>query len=206
VQPASDRSADRGFTMVELLVVLAILILAVTLAVPPLWNMIVRSKLEGATRELGAMIQRGRLEAVRRSAQVVIAVDPATSQVFAFADRNGITMNDPPDGIYDPVAGQAAGNTDYALGQWFLPKRVSLVAPEGQSAIDGLTTIGTNQVVLLAPDGSVNASGAYRLGDARGNFLEVRIEPQATARVSVRKWDGTAWWTRGEGGHPWEWN
>ena len=214
MQPTSDRSADRGFTLVELLVVLAILILAVTLAVPPLWNMIVRSKLEGAARELSQMIQRGRLEAVRRSAPVVIGVNPDTSQFFAFVDRND-------DGIYNPVAGQPTGATDFALEPWSplrpwsLPDQVSLAAPEGQQAFEGLTTKDPDQIVVLLQDGSVRplnpslpdpVKPTLRFGDARGNFLEVCIDTPATARVTVRKWDGTGWWARGEGGHPWEWN
>jgi hypothetical protein len=194
-----------GFTFIEVLVVMAILITAILVAFPALQTLIVRNKLEGAARELASMIQRGRLESVKRSVPVVVKVDPATAEVFAFADVNGPALGDPPDGIFNPVADEPFGVTDYSLGRWGLPGGVILAAPGSEPAIDGLTLVGSDRVVRLVPDGSVADVGAYRLGDARGNFLEVRVEPKATARVAVGKWDGTDWWSRGEGGHPWRW-
>ncbi len=50
-------------------------------------------------------------------------------------------------------------------------------------------------------------TGAIRFGDLRGNFLEVRVEPAATARVQVLKWDLdlAAYQTRNQGDKPWVW-
>lgn len=194
-----------GFTLLEVLVVMAILMTAILVAFPALHTLIVRSKLEGKARELAAMIQKGRLEAVKRSVPVVVKVDPSSSEVFAFADVNGPLLEDPPDGIFNPVADEPHGATDYSLGRWGLPVGVTLAAPGAQPVIDGLTLIGSDRVVRLLPDGSVADVGAYRFGDPRGNFLEVRVEPRATARVTVGKWDGTTWPSRGEGGQPWRW-
>jgi prepilin-type N-terminal cleavage/methylation domain-containing protein len=194
-----------GFTLLEVLVVMAILMTAILVAFPALQNLIVRSKLEGRARELAAMVQRGRLEAVKRSVPVVVKVDPGSSEVFAFADVNGSLLEDPPDGIFNPVADEPHGATDYSLGRWVLPVGVTLAAPGAEPAIDGLTLVGSDRVVRLLPDGSVADVGAYRFGDPRGNFLEVRVAPRATARVSVGKWDGMSWPSRGEGGHPWRW-
>jgi prepilin-type N-terminal cleavage/methylation domain-containing protein len=199
------RVGRHGFSLIELLVVLAVLSLALFVTLPALQNLIVRNKLEGSARDLGAMIQRARMEAVRRSAPTQVSIDPVSGQVFAFADLNGPSAGDPPDGLFNPIAGSADGTTDFSLGRWQLPGRIVLAAPGSEAAVDGLTTIGGDHVARLLPDGSINDVGAFRLADQRGNFLEVRVEPKATARVTVNKWDGTNWWARGEGGHPWTW-
>ena len=76
-------------------------------------------------------------------------------------------------------------------------------APPGQ----GDAVMVPGNCFTFLPDGSVKDTGAFRFADVRGNFLEVRVEPQATARVQVRKWNETdnAWYTRDQGGKAWEW-
>jgi len=84
-----------------------------------------------------------------------------------------------------------------------LPDGVRFEAPPSQTVIDRLT----GNCFVFLPDGSVQELGAFRIADVRGNFLEIRVEPQATARVHVLKWDETAedWYTRDQGGKAWEW-
>jgi len=202
----ANRTRSEGFTLVEALIVLAVLMIALLILMPALQNMMVRSKLEGVARETAQFIHFARLEAIKQSVPAVVRVDGASGEVSAFVDVDGPTSNDPPDGIYNPVAGDPPGQTDYQLGRSTIPYGVSQSAPSGQMAVDGLTAIGSERVVQILVDGSADSVGAYRFGDERGNFLEVRVEPRATARVTVRKWDGTAWWSRGEGGHPWQWD
>lgn len=196
----------RGFTLLEILVVLAVLMTALLLVLPALQNLIVRSKVEGSAREIASMLQIARLEAVKRSVPMVVRLDPVSNEVIAFADVDGVDSDDPPDGIYNPVAGDPAGQTDLQIGRAGIQERVSLRAPGGQPAVDGLPSIDGFWVVRFNPDGSAQDVGAYRLADVRDNFLEVRVGPAASARVTVNKWDGTGWWSRGEGGHPWRWN
>jgi len=83
-----------------------------------------------------------------------------------------------------------------------LPDAVSFGAPPSFDAIDTELTGGC---FVFLPDGSVDKTGAFRFQDVRGNFLEIQVEPQATARVQVRKWDEDAndWFTRGD--KVWEW-
>jgi len=57
--------------------------------------------------------------------------------------------------------------------------------------------------VIFREDGSVLSTGAIRFADPRGNVLEVNVEPQATGRVEIRKYDGTAYVTKGEGVNAW---
>jgi type II secretory pathway pseudopilin PulG len=202
----AKRNRPEGFTLLEAMVTMTILIVAMLMLVPAVQNLIVRSKLEGVTREVAQLIQLARLEAVKRSVATIVRVDAATGSVIAFADVDGVGSDDPPDDLYNPVDGDPRGQTDYLLGRTSIPYGVSQSAPGGEPAVHDLTPVGSERVVKILADGSAQETGAYRFGDRRGNFLEVRIDPKATARVSVKKWDGTDWWGRGEGGHPWEWD
>ncbi len=201
------RRTAAGFTFIEMLVVLVVLLIAAALGFPALQNMIVRSKLEGIARETGMLVQQARFEAIKRSVPTVVRIDLDKRQVVAFADVNGAAIGDPPDGIFNPVAGQPRRGTDYIVGGTLqLPSRIEFQAPGGQAVIEGLTAVGGEKVLIFATDGSVSDDGAVRFADGRGNFLELRVEPRATARVELKKWDGSFWRAAGEGGVPWNWS
>jgi prepilin-type N-terminal cleavage/methylation domain-containing protein len=102
------------------------------------------------------------------------------------------------------VCADTAGRVITGLGQTIeLPESVSFDTPDSEPPIMG---VSGDCFVFLA-DGSVDKPGAFRFADVRGNFLEVRVEPKATARVQVRKWNETDndWYTRDQGGKAWEW-
>lgn len=204
------RLDSRGFTLIEALVTLAILAIALVLGIPALANLISRSRLEGAARELAVMAQRARLEAVKRRVQTVVEVDPATGAVLAYADVDGASAGDPPNLVFDPVAGELSFDTDYRIGYLDPRPGVELAAPTGGGPVlDGLTDAGGGKrVIVFRPTGAAQAAGGIRFGDAAElNFLEVRLEPAGTGRVELRKWDRDTneWYAHREGGRPWIW-
>jgi type II secretory pathway pseudopilin PulG len=201
--------AQRGFTLLEALVLLAILAIALALGLPALSRLIVRSELESAGREAAILVQRARLEAIKRRVRTVVAMDPATGSVLAYADVDGEAAGDAPDLELNPVAGELRWDTDYRIGAVTAPSSVRVAAPGGQPVVDGLTTAPDgSRVVVFLPTGAADRSGGFRLADRGGfNHLEVRIEPAGTGRIELRKWnrDLARWQGRGEGGEPWEW-
>ncbi len=201
--------ACRGFTLIEALVTLAILAIAFVIGIPALANLISRSRLQSAAQELAVLTQRARLEAIKRRVQTVVQVDPATGAVLAFADVDGVSASDPPDLVFNPVAGALSFDTDYRIGQLEPRNGVEVGAPTGGGpAIDGLTDAGGVRVAVFRPTGAAEAAGGFRLGDAAGlNFLEVRLEPAGTGRIELRKWDRdkNEWYAHREGGRPWTW-
>lgn len=58
-------------------------------------------------------------------------------------------------------------------------------SPEGPHAVEGLAP---ERYAVLQPDGGVGWSGAIRLGDVRGNYLEIVIGPGP--KTALRKWAG----------------
>lgn len=178
-RPARRHAA--GFTLLEVLVVVAIVLVAATILVPAIQNLLHRSQVEGFVRNAAIFMQMGRAEAIKQGLRAVAEVRPADAEFLIFIDFDE-------DGEFAPVAGAARGQTDAIIWRQSLPASVVFEAPDGVLA-DGFSEgpDGQRQAIFL-PEGSIDESGAFRLGDGRGNFFEIRVEPRATARVQLRKW------------------
>lgn len=205
----------QGFTLIELLVIIAIIMILALFTWPALHKMIIRSKLQGFATEVSSALNRARLESVKRSVPAVVRLDFATDELVVFVDVDG-------DGAFTPDPGVAQGLADFELLRRPRPSRIVFAGPlngvEGTDTVDGFTVNPEDNSLprqaVFNPDGSVADVGGFRFADVRGNVLEVRVEPQATARVELRKWDPA--WTdpedsdnhfraQREGGEPWEW-
>jgi prepilin-type N-terminal cleavage/methylation domain-containing protein len=199
---------QRGFTLAEALVTLAILAIAMALGAPALQRLFLRSSLEATGREMAVLFQRARLEAIKRRVPTVVEVDPSTGSVRAFADVDGPAAADPPDLLFNPVAGELRFDTDYEIGVVRAGSHVSFAAPAGEAVAEGLTAAAGRRVAVFLPTGGVDRAGGFRLGDPGGrNHLEVRVDPAGTGRIALRKWDRDAqeWYAHREGGRPWIW-
>ena len=181
----------RGFTLIESMVVLLFVALLVTIGLPALQQMIHRSRLEGATRECAVMCQRSRLESIRQGMPVVVRFDTKDRTVASWIDANG-------DGVQDP--------TETEIMVISLPGAVRFEGPPGLNPIEGFTTDPDGGWVTFQTDGSIDFEGEVHFMDERSNYLQLSLEPRATANVQVTKWDGTKWVSPGEGGKPWKWN
>lgn len=206
----------RGFTLAEVLVVVAMIGIITLIGIPTFQRLLHRTKIEGIARETTIMMNLARYEAIKRGVPVVVQIDPVGQQIFSFVDvHGGLDVTLPPDGLFAAIPGAAARTTDYELGRLPLPTGVSFINETGNTdlaSVDGFVNDGNpdppDDMAIFLSDGSVVDSGAIRFGDARGNVLEARIDPPGTARIELRKWDDddAAWYAFGEGGKPWSWN
>lgn len=203
------RRRAAGFSLIEGLVVITVVTLLVALGWPALQKQIVKTRLESFTTQVSILVQKSRSEAIRRRAVAVIEMDPAGDRIFAYVDLNGATITDPPDLQFNPVGGERRFTTDFEIGTLTLDQNLDLSAPMGEPVIDGFTDNGSgDRVIVLLPNGAVDQVGGLRLGDEGGkNYLEIRIEPAAVARIQLRKWDPDdgAWKARREDGEAWKW-
>ena len=214
-RPAADRSA--GFTLIELLVVLGVLGIAMVLGIPAIQNLIMRSKTEGFAREASTLLQRTRLEAIKVNRDGVVHIDPTNRRLVAFIDADR-------EGTFNPDPNEPPRTTDYVIGQLLLPSNVEFEDEAGNTA--DLSVVGETEVevdgtdlpaVIFRPNGSIADPGtvdgdfAFRVSDPRKNHVEVRVFPQATGRVELRKYDLEVgeWRASGDPSEadfkPWKW-
>lgn len=205
-KPVPPRTA-RGFTLVELLVIIVLILVLAVFFAPSLNKMILRSKLIGFTTEVSGLMNRARLEAIKRSVPAVVRLDFATDEVVLFVDVDG-------DGAFTPDPSVPVGEADFEVVRRRLPELVAFAGPlngvEGADTVSGFTANPEDNSLprqaVFRPDGSIQDAGGFRFADPRENFIELRVAPQATARIELYKWNGSDWHAQREGGEPWEWN
>ena len=194
-----ERTArERGFTLIEMLVVLAILSVAALMSIPYLSAQIQRSKLLGVASQVSGMMRLARLDAIKNSRCGMVAIDLGARKVNAFSDKDSDCL---------PDAGEE-------IGEVILPKSVTFEAPgnvTGAASVKDFTTrSGLPSFAKFQGDGSIEVTGAFRfkseaLGTGAPNYLEVNVEPAATARVAMRKYESSAW-VENDGTGVWKWN
>lgn len=188
----------RGFTLIEMVVVLAILGVIFAFGFPALQELLIRNQIESAARQTATIMRVARLEAIKKSHPVFVAFDTTKNTVWAWADVDE-------NGTFNPNTSKPQGTVDYQLGETYtLPNGVVFGAPPGHLKIAGFTNSST--VAEFQTDGSIDKIGAVRFVDRRGNYLEVRVEPKATANIAVLKWDDAdSQWYEANRGHSWQW-
>jgi prepilin-type N-terminal cleavage/methylation domain-containing protein len=190
---------ERGFTLIEMLVVLAIMSIAALLSIPYLSAQIQRSKLLGVASQVSGMMRLARLDAIKYSRSAMVAIDFSTRKVYAYSDRNS---NDLPD------AGEE-------IGEAILPKSVTIAEPGGATGAASIEGFGLPlgypiKFAWFKSDGAVAATGAFcfkseALGTGAPNYLKVQVAPAATARVALLKYESGAW-VENDGTGVWKWN
>lgn len=206
-------SAEAGFNLVELLVVLALIGLLAVWGYPSLLQTLAKLRLTNTAREAAVFMQVARMEATKRSVPTRVIFQDGVSAItgkpslLAFADLDS-------DGAYDPDSG--GGDTDIdriVAGPYELPAGIDLWGPGDAdeqlvASVDGwcVAPPAIDCGPTFLSNGSATATGAFRFRDRNGNFLETRVEFQGTGKVVLQKYfDGLGWFENGESGHEWKW-
>ena len=188
---ASRHSGARGFTLVEMMVVLALIFLIVGISLPNLRRSIVRSDILGEVKKVQTAVMFSRIHAVKNSRQVALKIldDDAEqdgANLVAWVDDNG--------------DGSATG--EEILKQWKAGHNVGNIitlAPDGAASLDLFGLAGSELGVVFLPNGTaitnVNGdvgigTGAVVIGDSK--FNDIRLTINAGAGTIIQEmWDPT---------------
>jgi prepilin-type N-terminal cleavage/methylation domain-containing protein len=166
--PARWRAADRGFSLVELIVVLALLGLVVLVGMPALDDWLERYRVRTAAQNLAADMQLQRMRAVSRNREHRITFDQANSRYTLFESDGGGGWNP-----IDPLPNS-------------LPQGVTFSSTLGDPIQFAFG--GNPDEAVFHPDGSINDRLAQDdvvfLTNIRGEAFRVLVN-QVTGRVQV---------------------
>ena len=175
---------ERGFTLVEMLIVVAIMGMILAISIPALRRSMVRAELIGEAKMLKAAVSVSRINAIKQSRTVVLRIllDDAAQNgglVHAWIDDN--PENDALD----------AGEED--VGRWRLNDDITL-SPDAGLQLRGLS--GTELGIVFLPSGAAIANtggtvvgaGAVVVSDFA--FNQIRISVQGGSGTVVQEmWD-----------------
>ena len=193
----SRQSGERGFTLVEMMVVLVLIFLIVGISLPNLRRSIVRADLLSEVKKVQMAVMFSRIHAVKNSRRVALKIldDDAEQEggtIIAWVDDNG--------------DGSAAG--EEIIKQWKVGRDVGNIitlAPDGAGSLDLFGLAGSELGVVFLPNGTAITNvtgdvgigtGAVVIGDSR--FNDIRLTINAGAGTIVQEmWNpaGSEWST-----------
>lgn len=133
--------AQRGFTAIELMVVVAIVAILTALAAPSFAPLIERWRVRSAAEELSATIYFARSEAIKRGGRISI-IQNGNDGWTVFFDANSNGINEASESLQNTTAPQRLTITfpaAFTIDRWgaFTPIGGSfLITPEGKSSTD----------------------------------------------------------------------
>jgi len=163
-----------GFTLVELMIGVAIVGILAAIAVPAVINWLPNYRLKSAASNLKSNFQKAKLEAVKRNADVIIAFTPgAVGSYQIFVD----------DGAGGGTAGnEAIDGTELVIATITMPNNVSLYFTNFTGNTAGFNSRGLPNSGL----------GNVRLSNTNSRFYQISLSLAGNLRMRTSK-DGITW-------------
>lgn len=196
---ASDSRKAMGFSMIELMIVVGIIITVVAIAAPSFMNAFYNIRLKSAASNLSAMMQQARIQAARQNKTFTIGYNTATSPQQAFIDlnNNGAWDNGEPIITFSQSIAMNMAGAPSGAGA---PPAYVLVGDTAGTTYTNTTTLGYSPRGLPCPYNAgacpTPAPGyfVYYLQDQRaGSVGWAGVVVSRSGRTKAITWNGVAW-------------
>lgn len=191
--------AKNGYSLIELLIVLAIIGMFVGIALPSLGTITRRAALRSAATQLRTIFHKARMRAIARHASCGVKFFVAGGEwqyaLYDDGDGDGIRNDDINRGI-DRRASESrrALPESSAISFGVLPRRIN--DPDGDRLLPDASPVqfGRSTICSFSPLGE-STSGTIYLTDRRDQLLAVRVYG-VTAKIRTLRFDGRKWVAR----------
>ncbi len=187
--------SSAGFTLIEGLIVVAVIGVTAALGLPALLEMMWRNKVQLAAREATLQMQEARFRAIRQGIEHGVFADFASNRFVTFQVTDPDAAVDPT----NPASSEQLRFFELPVGIVFQGPADG--APNGADAIVGFAEHSNPALggwVTFSPDGAgVMADdditeGGFRFAmPQRGLYFQAGVGPAATGRIRVLPWNGT---------------
>jgi type IV fimbrial biogenesis protein FimT len=167
----------RGFSLVELMVVLAVVGILIALAAPPLQSIILKNRVQAAAAEFQSGLTMARAEAIKRGGDARVTMVPNSNTGGTANWNSGFTV------FYDTTADANGGAPPPSDAPTLLMKTSALSTGVSAEA-------NVNFVIYNGLGRSINADGAFLAGHAAfgsssSDWICTVIGPSGRVRVTT---------------------
>jgi prepilin-type N-terminal cleavage/methylation domain-containing protein len=194
VSRADVRGSQRGFTLIEIITVLAIAAIVSMLAVPSFFSMMPRLHLGGDTRTLGNRIAMARASAIAKGGDYGVAFNTSSDRYSL-----GVFIYDSGPGTWDFSSfadNDTSRNVDlYKVATWDPdPVPAGTETDATMMAFRAVGDIGTRLAVDDPGFVPLDFDQAWRLYlKTRDDAYRKRVVMKAAGRIYVERWSGSDW-------------
>lgn len=179
-----DRLSQNGFTLNELIMVIALVAIIATLAVPSMKGFIDTSRLKSASEAIAGDLQLARSEAVKRNTSISVNFDADGSSTWCYGidENTGCDCN-----LSDPTNASACALPISGNQILYASTTDSSVTPNLSSDYDGIElappSFSGNSYTTFSPTRGTASAGTLTLTADNGRILKIVIS--AIGRVKI---------------------
>jgi prepilin-type N-terminal cleavage/methylation domain-containing protein len=192
-------AGSRGFTLIEILLVVSILIVLCAMALPVTSGAVDALRTQSAARYLAARIVHGRMQAISRSTIVGLRFAGEANGDYSYrpyldGNRNGIRSADITHGTDRPLALAERVGDNFGGVVFGLMPGVPDADGQKNTGTDGVR-IGSARILTTSPDGTATAGTLYIHGKHAQYAVRV-LGSTGRVRVMQFQWGDRKWINR----------